>query len=185
MEQPVAVGARHVGVDLGDHMAGDLHGCARHIHRHTKRTETVAIWRRDLDQGDVERQNPAAEKPGHFAQKDRDIVGQPFVDCVADIGTDKEAVGAKAGCVIGGGVGGWAFGVQVDDFYIAQLLCPGRQGQDELRRGGNASVDKHAIVRFDGFDRFFCAGDLHGCSRFVQAAPGGRQVPVRGRRRPR
>jgi hypothetical protein len=82
--------ARHVGVDLRNHLACRERGGLRHVDRDAETARTVRVGRSDLHERDVERDPLVAEQLGHVRQRERQILHLAGVHEIADILTDVE-----------------------------------------------------------------------------------------------
>ena len=86
---------RHLRVDLGDDQRGVLGGALDDVDRDAEAAHAVLVGRGDLDQRHVQRQLAGGEQPRDVRQEDRRVVAQPFLDDVADVFGDEEAVDAE------------------------------------------------------------------------------------------
>ena len=161
VDQPVAVGARHCGVHLRHHMAGRLHGGARHIHRNAQRAVAVFVGRGDLHQRHIQRHDALTEEAGDFAQEDGHIVGHTFIHGGADVGPHEEGVGVETLRHLRARIGGFALGVDADDLHVAQLFVAVGHGLHQQFGCGRAAMDKDAVPRFDDLYGFFNGFPLH------------------------
>ena len=71
VDEGVAVGARHLGVDLGDHGLRDLRRRLGVVDGDAERAEPVLVRRRHLDEHHVRRQVALAEELGDLAGRRR------------------------------------------------------------------------------------------------------------------
>jgi hypothetical protein len=130
----------------------------------------VLVRRGHLDQRHVQREDAAPEEERDLAEEHREIVRPPGLDRFPIVGRDEERVGTEAPGAFGGGVGGGAFGVKVDDFDVAQLgRTAGQRLDQELRRSSDA-VDEHAVAGLHDGNGFF-GGHVsrrHGASSFTE-----------------
>ena len=148
-DDAVAVGAWHIGVDDGDEGFGGLDGGEGGVYGDAEADESVFIGRADLDKGGVEREDVFAEEAGDFGEEDGDVVGASGGDSGAEVGANEEALGAERAFGAGLGVGGRAFGVEVEDFDVFEFGFPVGEGAEEgLGRGGHA-VHIDALPRGD------------------------------------
>ena len=86
----VAVRARHLLVDLGDHEARRVHRGAGRVDRGAQRAVAVRVGRGELHQRDVERDAPRGEEPGDVGEEDGHEVGAPGGDGLAQRGAGEE-----------------------------------------------------------------------------------------------
>ena len=75
VDEGVAVGAGHLGVDLGDHGRGGLGGGLRVVDRDPERAVSELVGRRKLDERDIDRQPAVGEEPGDLEEEHRRVVG--------------------------------------------------------------------------------------------------------------
>ena len=86
VDQPIAVRARHVGIDLGNQDAA--HFAARATSTETPSEQKPCRSGGETQKRHIERQNSATEQPRHFGQKHLDVVGPSGVHRVA--GCDRQ-----------------------------------------------------------------------------------------------
>src|SRR5215813_2405502 len=98
MNETIAVGSRHIVVDLRDNVAGALGGCKRGIYPDTKTAKTVRVGRRNFGQSNCNRHRAALEQFLDFAQINWCVVGAAFVDCFPDVGADEDCIVAEVAC---------------------------------------------------------------------------------------
>ena len=139
------MGAGHAGVDLGHDDRRDLGGRAGDVHRHAEGTEAVAVGGRNLDEGEVERQDPAAEERRHLAQEDRRVVGLARGDGGADVRADEERVGVEARVQRGIGVGRRPLRVKMHELDAAELRRARGEGGNEVLGGGGNRVNEDPL----------------------------------------
>ena len=105
VDQRIAVGERHVGVDLGDNDLRTFGGRNREVGRGAEAAIAVRIGARTVQQRYVDRDDPLAEKPRDLAQKSRDGLSVPLSDPVAHGVRHEEAIYEETVFVFGLAVG--------------------------------------------------------------------------------
>ena len=135
-----------------DDGAGGLDRGAGGVDRDAQRAEPVPVGGRDLDQGDVEREQARPEELGHLREEDRKVVGTPVLDRLAEVRPDEDGVHPEAPGDGGGGVGGVPLGVELDDLHDPELACARRHGLDEAAGRGGDAVDEDPVAGLDGVD---------------------------------
>src|SRR5215813_1248067 len=85
MDEAVAIGSRHLGVDLRKYTMRTLGRCERRIHTYAKATIPVRIRRRYLNERYVDRHLSALKQRLDLAQKNRSVIGAAFANSLADI----------------------------------------------------------------------------------------------------
>src|SRR6266516_1697818 len=95
MDETVAIGSRHVVVDLCDNVAGTLGGGQRGIHADAKAAITVGIGWGNLDQGNIDGHCTTLEQWFDLAQINRRIVGAAVIDGIPDIAPYEHCVVSK------------------------------------------------------------------------------------------
>ena len=92
VEEPLAVHARHPGVDLGHHHDGALHRRLHDVDAQAQAEVAVLVGERDLDQRHVDRDETPAQQRRHLREEDRRVVGEAAVDQGAGVVADEEGV---------------------------------------------------------------------------------------------
>src|SRR5215471_2813252 len=95
MYEAVAIRARHLIVDLRDHVARQAGGGQSRVDANAEATETVRVGRGKLDKSDIERHGAAFEEVFDLAEIDRRVVGAAFVDGIAYIASDEHGIVAE------------------------------------------------------------------------------------------
>ena len=150
--QGVAERARHLCVDFRDDQARALRGGERGIDRRAERAVTVAVRRRELEEGHVDSHLARQEQRGNVGQEDRHEVRVPAIDGVAHGRPGEEGHGAKAATVLGSRKRCRTAGVQVIQRDILQIAAPRERFEQGRRRGGGAmNEDVHTAA--DARDR--------------------------------
>ncbi len=119
----VAVGARHLVIDLGDHEAGLMGGGQGGIDADAEAAEAVGVGRRDLHERDIERHGAADEQFFDLAEIDGRVVGAAIVDGVAHIAADEHCIVAEMSRHLGSDVGRRSHGHHVDDFHVLHVTA--------------------------------------------------------------
>src|SRR5271166_6690724 len=118
MNEAVAVGTRHLIVDLRDYKARTLGRGQRRVHAHAEATEAVRIWRREFKQGDVNRHGAGLKQSFNLAEIDRSVVGPSFVNGLAHITANKHCVVPEVSRHVWRYIWGCSHGHHVHDFYV-------------------------------------------------------------------
>ena len=116
----VAVGSGHLRIDLGDGEFSRLRGLLGVVHRHAEAHKSVAVWRRQLDQRHVNRENVVAEQTRYLREIARCVVGAPGIHRLAACRADEQGVVPEIQAVFGFGVFAGVQGDHVDDFHAGQ-----------------------------------------------------------------
>src|SRR5579872_3024713 len=98
MNEAVAVGARHVVVDLSDHVAGTFRGGQRSVHAYAETAETVGIRGRNFDQRDIDWHLAAFKQTLDLAEVDGSVVSATVIDSRSHVGPDKHGIVPKVAC---------------------------------------------------------------------------------------
>ncbi len=117
----IAQHPRRLRIDLGDNCLGNFAGGLGRFDPDAKRAVTMFVWRRNLNQRDVNRKNPPVEHLGDFREKDGMIVRPPFVHRLPDVFAGEQGAMPEMALVFGVGVICRSDGQQVDDFHIFQF----------------------------------------------------------------
>jgi hypothetical protein len=145
----VAVGARHVGIHLGQHQLGALDGGPHHVDRHPQADEAVRVGRADLDEGHVDAHPPAADERRDLRQEHRQEVGPSVLHRLAHVRSDEEGGVPEARRELGAHVGGRPQGQEMHDLVVGQVLAVGHQRLDQPHRLGGSRADQDAAPRPD------------------------------------
>mmetsp|Transcript_9493 Transcript_9493/g.35541 ORF Transcript_9493/g.35541 Transcript_9493/m.35541 type:complete len:381 (+) Transcript_9493:438-1580(+) len=123
VDEGVAVGPRHVRVDLRDDGTGLLAG--RHCHVHAGAQAAVAVL----------------------------LVRAPGRHRFANVGAHEEGVGSEADFRLGGDERILALGVDTDDLHVRQRgMRPARQRFDQMGRGHGGAVNEDRVAALDHLD---------------------------------
>ena len=95
VNETVACGAGHPGVDLGDDGTGIPARGVRHVHRDAHAAESETVRRAHLDQRRVQADLVAVEKVGDLGKVGRDIIDFPFEGRLAHGGADEKELEGK------------------------------------------------------------------------------------------
>ena len=133
VDERVAVGARHLRVDLRDDRLGDLRGRLGVVDRDAERAEAVLVGRRDLDQHDVGRQVALAEQLGDLVEEDGDVVAAAVLDGLARAGADEQRLVEERVGVLGLRVLALAHGDHVVDLDVLELARARRRARRPAR----------------------------------------------------
>jgi hypothetical protein len=90
VDEALAVRARHRRVDLGDHATRHAQDCRRKVHGHAEADEASDIGWRDLEQGDVDRQQPARQEHWHLLEGDRHVIELSAAREIPHVAADEE-----------------------------------------------------------------------------------------------
>ena len=101
MNETIAIGSRHIVVDLGDNIAGTLGGGQRGVHANAKTAIAVRIRRRNFNQRHVNGHGAAFKERFNLTQINRSVVGSAFVDGLSHIRADKIALCRKCPAISG------------------------------------------------------------------------------------
>ena len=156
VDEAVAVGARHLVVDLRDHVLRHSGGGQRGIDADAKAAEAVGIRRRDFDQRDIDRHLAAFEQPFDFAEIDGRVIGAAVVDGLAHVAADEHRVVAEVARHLRRHVGRAAHGHHVDDFYIENIGRAPDQRFDQRFRLGAARLNVDAHSGLHAAQRLVC-----------------------------
>src|SRR6266566_4309319 len=81
MNETIAVGSRHIVVDLRDHVAGTLGGGQRGVHAYAETAKPVRVRWGDFNQGHVKGHGAALEEFFDFAEVNRGVINDGRADC--------------------------------------------------------------------------------------------------------
>ena len=169
VDEAIAQRPRHVGIHLRDDERGVLGGAADDVHRHPETAHAVRVRRRDVNEGHVERQLAAVEQARNIGKEDRRVVAQPFLDDVAHVFSDEEAVHAEVLRQLLVRVRRVAESEQMDNLGVRQFGGAFAEGADQLQRLARAGADEHALAGLDFLHRLGGREDL----RLVRLLPVG------------
>ena len=153
VDERVAVGARHLGVDLGDDRLRDLRRGLGVVDRDAERAEPVLVRRRDLDEHHVGRQVALAEQLGDLVEEDRDVVAAAVLDGLARGGADEQRLVVEAVGVLGPAVLALAHGDHVVDLDVLELARARHERVDQLERLAAGVREHHAVAGLDALER--------------------------------
>ena len=154
VDEAVAIGARHLIVDLSDDVAGLLGGGEGRIDADSEAAEAVRVGRRDLDERDVERHGAAYEELFDFAEVDRGVVGAAIVDGIAHVAADENGVVAEMSGHFGSDVRRRPHGHHVDDFDVFDVRAALHERFDQSLRFGTTGLDVDAHSGLDAAQGF-------------------------------
>eukprot|EP00968_Pinguiococcus_pyrenoidosus_P016785 scaffold1638_cov258-Pinguiococcus_pyrenoidosus.AAC.9 len=175
VDEGVAVGPRHVRVDLRDDGTGLLAGRHCHVHAGAQAAVAVLIGRADLDHGHVHGDDILAEKRRDLGQEARRRVRAPGRHRFANVGAHEEGVGSEADFRLGGDERILALGVDTDDLHVRQRgMRPARQRFDQMGRGHGGAVNEDRVAALDHLDGLIGRHVL----QFFGAVGGERIVPA-------
>jgi hypothetical protein len=137
----VAVRAGHPLVDLGDDQPRRVRRGERRVDRGAERAVAMAIRRRQLQEGDVERDRAAREQARDVGEENRDEVGAPFIDRPPQRRAGEQGNRGEASLVLRLGERRRSGRVQVIQRHVRQVR-PAGQRFDERRRRGGGAVDE-------------------------------------------
>ncbi len=160
VDEAIAQRPRHVRIHLRDDERGVLGGAVDDVHRHPEAAHAVRVRRRDVNEGHVERQLAAVEQARNVGKEHRRVVAQPFLDDVAHVFGDEEAVHAKVLHQFLVSIRRVAESEQMDNFGVRQLVGALAQRADQLQRFTRAGADEHALAGPDFFYRLGSREDL-------------------------
>ena len=145
MNETVAVGARHLVIDLGHDVMRHLGRSQRGIHANPKTAEAVGIGRRNFDERHVNRHRAALKQAFNLAEVYGSVVGAALADGVAHIGPDEHGIVAKMPFHLGRHIRRAAHRHHVDDLHIMHLRGAAHQRFDQSLWFGTArlNVDSH------------------------------------------
>ncbi len=149
MDERVAVGARHVGVHLGDHRPGGLGGRLGVVDRDAEGAIAVFVRRRDVDERHVGRQVALAEELGDLAEEHGDVVAAPVPDRLAGARADEQRLVEERVGELWPGVVALAHRDHVVDLHAPQLARPGDQCVDQFEGLAACMGEHHAVARPD------------------------------------
>src|SRR6266568_4807439 len=95
MNETIAVGSRHIVVDLRDHVAGTLGGGQRGVHAYAETAKPVRVRWGDFNQGHVKGHGAALEEFFDFAEVNRGVMRTAVVDCLSHVGTNEHRIVTK------------------------------------------------------------------------------------------
>ena len=153
VNEAVAIGARHVVVDLRDHVFGAFRGGQGGVDAYAEAAESVGIGRGDFDQGHVNGHGPALKQSLDFAQVNRGVVGAAVVDGVAHVGADKDGVVPEVPRHFRGDVGRAAHGHHVHDFHVVYFRAAAHERLDQRLWLGAAGLDVNSHPRLHAPER--------------------------------
>ena len=151
---------RHVRVHLRDDERGIFGGALHNIHRHAQAAHAVRVRRRDVDEGHVERELAGVKQARDVRQVDGRVVAQAFLDDVAHVLGDEEAVHAEVLRQFLVRIRRVAESEQMDNFGVRQFGGAFAEGADQFQRLAGAGADEHALAGPDFFYRLGCREDL-------------------------
>ena len=182
VQEPVAQRARHVGVDLGDDEAGVLRGALDDVDGDPEAAHAPAVRRAHLDEGYIQRQLAGREQAGNVGQEDGRVVPQSFLDDLADVVGDEEAVDAEVFRQRLVRVRRVARSQQVDDGRVGKLAAARHESAHELLRLSASGADEYPLAGADPLaasrlrgsaDRSPASSGLLPAAAVVAAPPGG------------
>ncbi len=173
----VAVRPRHLRVDLREHDRSRVHRRARRVDGRAERAEPVAVGRRELHEGGVERHRPVGEQARDVAQEDRHEVRATLVDGVAHARPGEQRHRAEAPLVLLLDEVVGPRRVQVVEPHVLEIVPLAHRLEQRARRRRGA-VDEHPLVAADQRNDFFGGQGAtlpgHGVASYTSAVPRGR-----------
>jgi len=160
VQEAIAEGARHLVVHFGDDVAGALGGGEAAIHAGAEAQESMFIRRAGLHEGGVERQLAGAEEVLNFAQEDGRVIGAAFLNGLADVAAEEQAVVAEMAFVFRASVGGVAECQHVDELDVVELVGAEHESVDQRLGRAAAFPEPDAVAGGDEGDGFFGGDDL-------------------------
>src|SRR5436190_10971973 len=124
MNETIAVGSRHVVIDLRDYVASTLGGGQRGVHANAETAKTVRIRWGDFNQGHVNGHGAALEEFFDFAEINRRVIRTAVVDSLTHVGADKNRVVTEVPGHLRRYIRGHSHGHHVDDFHVAYCGTP-------------------------------------------------------------
>ena len=159
MDEAVAIGSRHVAVDLRHNVVSTLGGREGGIHAHAETAKTVRVGRRYLDERDINRHRPAFEQRFDLAEVDGRVIGTPVINGLAHIAADKHGVMAEVRFHVRSHIGSAAHGHHVDNFHVVNTRGAPEQSFDKSLRLRAPRLDIYPHSRLDAAHGF--VGALH------------------------
>ena len=166
VDEAVAVGARHLIVDLGDHEMCALGGGQGGVDADAEAAEAVRIGRRNLDQGDIEGHGSAFEQVFNLAEIDGRVIGAAIVDGVANIAADKDRVMAEVPGHLGSDVGRGAHASSCGRFPRPRQRERAHEGFDQRLGLGASGLDVDAHAGWDAAQGFIGGAQFLSCIQF-------------------
>src|ERR1019366_7103158 len=160
MNKTVSEGARHLIIDLRNHVASTFRGCERRVHTDTEAAEAVRVRRREFQQGNIDRHGAALEKFFNFTQVDRRVVGPAFVDGLAHIAADKHCVMPEVPCHLWSHIRGRSHGHHVNDFHVLHKGTAAHQRLYQSLRFGATRLKVDTHFRLHTPHRLVCRSQL-------------------------
>src|SRR5215471_8201201 len=161
VNKAVAIGSRHLVVYLGHYKLRLARGGEGSVHAHAKTAKTVAVRRRDLYQGYVNRHLARLEQIFNLAEKNGRIVRASFVHCLAHVAADEHGVMPEVPFHLWRDIIRASHGQKVDDFHVAHKRPASHKCLDQCFRFGATRVNVHPHVGLDA---------LHGIPGTLQLA---------------
>ncbi len=90
MDRALPVGSGHCWIDLRDHVPRHGQHRRRQVDGHTEADEAAGIGRRDLEQGNIDRQPAGRQESGHLLERNRDVVELTALDEALYIAADEK-----------------------------------------------------------------------------------------------
>jgi hypothetical protein len=149
--QPIAMGARHIGVYLRYHVFGIIYGTAGYIHAYTHTAVPMLVGQRYLYQRHIYGQYAGLKQVGNIAQKHGDEISIPIIYGLPNAIAYKHAVEVKMAGILGLIYLNIALHGNKGELYIAQaffLLC---QLVQQVQGRLGAAVNKQAVTAFNYF----------------------------------
>jgi len=162
VDERVAMGARHVRVDLRDHRLCDLGGRLGVVDRDAERTEAMLVGWGDVDQGHVGGQVALAEQLGDLAEEHGDVVAAPVLYRLPRAGADEERLVEERARHLRLRVLPLAHGDHMVDLDVLQLGSAGDERVDEVERLATGVGEHDAVPRLDDLQRLGRCRDLAG-----------------------
>ena len=153
---------RHLGIDGGNHRVGRFNRGQGGIHRAAQGHIAVLVGRRNLNQGHIGTAIAFANQALGILQEHRNIVGITRLGVLADIRPGKEGFQQEDAFEFRRGVRSRAFGMQVLDPHVLELVAASAFAHCLNQFLGSASdgVDMHPVVGLDDLYRFFGGNDF-------------------------
>ncbi len=167
VDECVAEGAGHVGVDLGNDLFGNSAGSQSDINADPKRAVAMLVWGRDADHRYVDWHLSLQKEMGDLAEEDRDVVGSALVHVGSCVARHEEGFVPHA---FAGHVGCPAEGEEVNNLDLLQIVASA-EGVGQNDRLATVGSDVDPVARFDQLDCFKCGRvlELLCHERYVQS----------------
>src|SRR5262249_47188206 len=143
MDETIAVGSRHIVVDLRDYEAGTLGGGQRGVHANAETAKAMGIWSGHFNQSDINRHGTAFEELFDFAEVDGHVVRAAIVNSLPHIQTDEHSIVPEASRHLRSNIRSATHSHHVHDFDVADMRAASHQSLDQRFRFRAAWLDVH------------------------------------------